>query len=404
LSVAENITVDPAAEVLERAATYVDDLDCEQVLRWKKENPGAPAIGYMPVYVPRPLIEGLGCLPVAVFGGGDQIDIIRGDSYFQSYICHIPRSTIELALAGRLSALDGMLFPATCDVIRNLSGMWKMLFKDVFCAYVDLPQSFDPAVAGRFYKEELRHLAEQLVELGAEPLNAEKLWDAIEAENERCERLHALDLVRRAEPWRIRASEAYLVVRAGSRMPAREHSAMLDEYVKMALQRDVRPYDNVRVVLAGSFCEQPPLGLIKTLERAGCDIVSDDFQLGMRYIPGGIRIPAPQDRAGADPLDALVNGFLQHGTPTACRYIDDNEKGAALVEEVAVTAADGVVFAAASFCDPALLDQPMQEAALTRAGIPFTSLKFAENSGQFQTIREQAGAFSDSVKLWGTMP
>jgi benzoyl-CoA reductase subunit C len=27
---------------------------------------------------------------------------------------------------------------------------------------------------------------------------------------------------------------------------------------------------------SGSFCEQPPLGLIKTLERAGCYIVDDD--------------------------------------------------------------------------------------------------------------------------------
>jgi len=39
--------------------------------------------------------------------------------------------------------------------------------------------------------------------------------------------------------------------------------------------------------------------------------------------------------------------------------------------------------------------------ALDAAGIPYTSFKFAENTGQFQVIREQAGAFSDSVKLWG---
>jgi len=66
--------------------------------------------------------------------------------------------------------------------------------------------------------------------------------------------------------------------------------------------------------------------------------------------------------------------------------------------------ADGVIFAAASFCDPALLDQPMLEAALESAGIPFTSFKFAENTGQFQVIREQAGAFSDAVRLWEVAP
>ena len=43
----------------------------------------------------------------------------------------------------------------------------------------------------------------------------------------------------------------------------------------------------------------------------------------------------------------------------------------------------------------------MLEVALDRAKVPWTSFKFSENTGQFNGIREQAGAFSDSVKLWG---
>jgi benzoyl-CoA reductase subunit C len=92
------------------------------------------------------------------------------------------------------------------------------------------------------------------------------------------------------------------------------------------------------------------------------------------------------------------------GCATASRYIGDEEKGTKLVRSVRECGADGVVFAAASFCDPALLDQPMLEASLRAAGIPHTSFKFSENTGQFQVIREQAGAFSDAVKLWGTAP
>ena len=38
--------------------------------------------------------------------------------------------------------------------------------------------------------------------------------------------------------------------------------------------------------------------------------------------------------------------------------------------------------------------------ALDRAGIPWTAFKYAENLGQFQVIREQAGTFADSIKLW----
>ncbi len=42
----------------------------------------------------------------------------------------------------------------------------------------------------------------------------------------------------------------------------------------------------------------------------------------------------------------------------------------------------------------------MAVAAVEKAGIPWTGFKFSENTGQFQVIREQAGTFADSIKLW----
>jgi benzoyl-CoA reductase subunit C len=42
----------------------------------------------------------------------------------------------------------------------------------------------------------------------------------------------------------------------------------------------------------------------------------------------------------------------------------------------------------------------MLQHVLNKAGIPFIAFKYAENSGQMQPIREQAGTFADSIKLW----
>jgi benzoyl-CoA reductase subunit C len=152
----------------------------------------------------------------------------------------------------------------------------------------------------------------------------------------------------------------------------------------------------VRVVMIGSFCEQPPIDLLRALEKAGCDIVWDDAQLGMRTIEGAIELGK-----GRSPLESLVDAYCERGAATASRYIGNDVKGASLIDRVQKTGAEGVIFAAASFCDPALLDQPMLETALNVAGIPHTSFKYAENTAQFQVIREQAGAFSDSVRLFG---
>jgi len=70
------------------------------------------------------------------------------------------------------------------------------------------------------------------------------------------------------------------------------------------------------------------------------------------------------------------------------------------VESVRRNRAEGVIFAMASFCDPALLDRPMLQDILKQHGVPQIAFEYAENCGQMQAIREQAGTFADSIKLW----
>ena len=82
------------------------------------------------------------------------------------------------------------------------------------------------------------------------------------------------------------------------------------------------------------------------------------------------------------------------------RYLAQGEKGAELAARIEASGAEGVIFCAPSFCDPALLDQPMMVRAIERRGVPWTAFKYSENGGQFQVIREQAGTFADSIKLW----
>ena len=266
-----------------------------------------------------------------------------------------------------------------------------------YASYVDLPQNFDAEVGGRFYAGELRRIARELEALGARPLRDDDLRAAIAREDRRRGAIYELDAVRRADPSRLRASEAYLALRAGAAVTAEEHDRLLRDLTLALKARSPRVVDNVRVLVVGAFCEQPPFELIVALEKAGCDIIDDDFQLGLRMIDG--RIDAREDE---DPIVALSRAFLVRGQETASRYIGNLVKGASLVARARALEVDGVIFAAASFCDPALLDQPMLEAALDRASIPHTSFKYAENTGNLGVIREQAGAFSDSVKLWGT--
>lgn len=107
-----------------------------------------------------------------------------------------------------------MLFPAICDVIRNLSGIWKMKFPDKLVRYLDVPQNFDRDIGGAFYRRELEELSQELVRHGARELTDEALRDSIRKYNE-CSRLvRELYTLRQNEPWRVPTSELYAVMRA----------------------------------------------------------------------------------------------------------------------------------------------------------------------------------------------
>jgi benzoyl-CoA reductase subunit C len=388
-------TESPAARlaaIVARCEELLAATDLPTVRAWK-ERTGGLAVGFMPIYVPREFLHAHGVLPVGIMGGGD-MEIIRGDAYYQSYICHIPRSTIELGLDGSLDPLDGMVFPAICDVIRNLSGMWMMLFPGKLVHYLDVPQDFDIEAGGRFYANDLAELSRKLVARGAKPWTPESLRESIRLYNENADLVRGLYELRRTEPWRVPTVELYLLLRAGLVLPVEEHTAMLAEYDTLArADAERRPMDQARVLLTGSFCEQPPLGLIKTLERSGCYIVDDDFVQVSRWTKHAIPLEG-------EPLANLVEAFLHDAIDSPTRYIGDGEKGAELVARVRHSGAEGVLFCAPSFCDPALLDQPMATAAIEREGVPWIAFKYAENNGQFQVIREQAGTFADSIKLW----
>jgi benzoyl-CoA reductase subunit C len=164
-----------------------------------------------------------------------------------------------------------------------------------------------------------------------------------------------------------------------------EHTQLVRDYLVAADAQPRPKRDNARVVLNGSFCEQPPLGLIKSIEMAGCYIVDDDFMLVTRWLLDDVP-------ATGNPLEELSKAFLHRSATTAAKYDTHREdKGVFLLKQIKNSAAEGVIFAAPSFCDPALLERPMLQDVLSKHKVPHTAFKYAENTGQMAPIRWTSG-------------
>ena len=238
----------------------------------------------MPVYVPREIIHAAGMLPVGILGGGDQLEVIQGDAYYQSYICRIPRSTIELGLTGRLDCLDGMLFPSICDVIRNLSGMWKMLFRTSTSATSTCRRTTRTPSAASSTSRRCRSCATTWPNSPGAITDADLNASIAVYNDNRGDRrdLYAYRAAkspgRRRPPRSPAAAPAWCCRSRSTPRSCASTSAAAERQPARAKR------DNARVVINGSFCEQPPLALIKSIEMSGCYVVDDDFMLVTRWL------------------------------------------------------------------------------------------------------------------------
>lgn len=380
-------------EMARRSEAMVRDLELRSVADWKKAGAERKAVGYFPVYVPVELIHAAGVLPVGVFGAGGTVEIDHADARIQSFVCSVSRSTLELGLTGNLKGLDGMIFGSICDVARNLSGIWQRNFPDTLVEYVHYPQNPDSAHAAPYYRGELQRLRSALERLSGRPVTDAALRASLLLYNRQRELLRELVRLRRAEPWRLTWREAYSLARAGHVLPVKEHILLLEQALPLIRTRDGQKRDRVRVVIEGSFCEQPPADLLDTIEEAGCYVVEDDLLLGMRWFDG------PVD-PGDDPLGALTRAFIDSGVTTSIRH-DKRRKGEALLGRVKGSGAEGVIFSAAKFCEPALLDYPLMRATLDRHNIPSLAFEFEEKIGTFESIKTQVETFVESILFFG---
>lgn len=385
-------------ELIEDCKALAFDLNFTRAKEWKEEKEGRVLVGYMPIYFPREILHAAGAMPVGIFGGGDIKQIIKGDAYYQSYICHIPRSIMEIALDKHMDHIDGFIFPSICDVIRNLSGIFKQKKIGKFVKYMDFPQNFLPEIGGVFYQQEMEHVLKYIKEINGVEVTTEALNHAIELYNKNRKMIEFIYDIRQDYPWRMSIADVYAIVRAGTVIPVEEHNAILEQVCEHIAQDIGTPQDKIKIVVSGAFCEQPALGLIRAIEEAGCYVIDDDYMLGSRMILGDV------DATTDKPLESIALAYINQSQLSSSIYDVHNPKENRLAKIVKDRGADGVVFASASFCDPSLLDAPIFQNAFDRMGIRYISFQYSENINQYKVIKEQVGTFSDSIKLWEDEP
>ncbi len=361
----------------------LEDTDFPTVKRWREA--GGKVLGHFQVYFPEEIAHAAGMLPFKMRGAS--LEARQAEARFGSYLCSIIKTSLELALSGRVP-LDMFVSHPICDVARNLAAVWGRNFKYP-CQILYLPQNANSKHAASYLRGEYDRLKRDIEALVGRTVTEEALRRSIAVFNENRRLLRQLYAIKRETPWLLSTDEAYVLMAVGGMLPREEHNEMLRAVIPQIEKRPAKPQDRVRVVFEGGFCEQPPLDLLRTISQF-CYVVDDDLLIGLRWILEDVP-------AQGDPLLNLAEAYLEKSSYSPVQHDLRKPKEKMLLKRIEESRANAAIITAAKMCEPGLDEQVAYAKALDEHGIPYFISEFEENMTSFDHMQIQLETFVENL-------
>jgi benzoyl-CoA reductase/2-hydroxyglutaryl-CoA dehydratase subunit BcrC/BadD/HgdB len=331
-------------------------------IRAQRERHGRTALAVLPVHYPKELLTALDVLAVELWGPPGPP---RGDDAgrIQTYVCPVVRNALAFLASGGADAVDGVLFPHTCDSIQQLAtlapdlGGWK---KAAFT--FQHPRGPARPSARAFLDAELRALASALEAFTGRRLELAKL-DAALALHDEIDRLRGV-LLDAGPRLAMSDSELYALLRRGEWLWPEEHLAELRGAVGAVRDESVR--SGAPVLVTGYVPE--PMELFEVLARAGAFVAGDD------YAAVGRRRTRAATSGSSVRWERVAERYWS-APPCPTRTADQGVRMQHLAGLLERSGARGVIVHGVKFCEPELFDVPAIRATFAARGIPVLVLE-----------------------------
>ena len=345
--------------------------------KWKEMSKGL-VIGYLCSYSPEELIHAAGALPFRILGYQDNDHL--SDSHLQAYCCSFARAAMGDALGGKLSFLDGTVFPHTCDTIQRLSDIWRL--NAGFPIHIDviLPVKLNSESARAYCIEVFKKFKRDLEKKMGIEITEEKLKETAILYNALREKIMEIYSLQRQVPGIISGKDLYTLLNAAALMDRRDLLSHLETVVKaLAAKHSAIPDANKkRVLLSGGICGHPDI--YSVIEASGGVVVGDDLCTGSRSFDGSIDMDN-------DVVAAIARRYMDRMNCPS-KHSGLSNRGRDLLDIARRNGAHGVIFLFLKFCDPHGFDYPYLKSYLDDEGIPSLLLEVEKHDlfdGQLKT-------------------
>ena len=261
-------------------------------------------------------------LPVRITGTGEPLE--QADLHIPPNACPFARSCLDAGMRGDFDYLDGVVVPNSCDIIFNMEYYWKTLVKrpkeasmiggldlHPYVHYINYPEKINSRAVLPFYLEVLNNFKQELERANGRVITEDDLSKAITAYNASKVQMKRMYEMRKSDPPAVSGYEAWQATYASILMPRDQHAEVLKASLDEIEKNGRKAEEGVRIYLSGSAMDRVNADIVKVIEEAGGQVISDDLCVGTRsfWYPLSTELP---------PMEAIARRSL--GTGMSPKY------------------------------------------------------------------------------------
>ncbi|MDO8568177.1 MAG: 2-hydroxyacyl-CoA dehydratase family protein, partial [Dehalococcoidales bacterium] len=358
---------------------------------------GYKVVGYYCCYIPVELFTAARVIPYRILGNPKE-QISQADEVLEGVMCPWVRNTLDQALKGNYSFLDGMVVPHVCDAVQRMFGFWRHYLKLSYNQYLDIPHVFS-ASSFKFFAQELAHFKEGLEGFIGYEITDKELRNAIELHNENRRLVQELYSLRKADPSPVSSVEVLRLLKAGLQgMAVEDFNQLLRDSIaeiksRLAPKEEAKP----RLLLSGCVVDDEPL--FQLAEDSGAHIVMDDLAVGTRtfwfQVKPGKDLMASLSRAYLEGVRCPRTVVSTITTPYKERL---GERFSYLTDYAKEYNVKGFILNLLRYCDCHEFDFPDLRDHLQSLGYPVLILDDDYTVGSIQRVKTRIEAFVETMK------
>lgn len=363
-------------------------------LKRLKQN-GVKIAGYVPNgYLPEELIHASGAIPVGLIRGGDHEAVTASEACLFRLLDTFCRSQIGYRVLGKeplYQLPDLLVVPITDRNITAIADSWE-LCTDVRVFKYGVPRYKGVKHAFEYYVDGLELLKQNLEKLTGMEIKKERLREEIELSNRINRLFEEISFTRTSRRPGISGKD-FIWLNHASYYADRSILVSALESISSEVKKGVSSQaEGPRILLVGSTLADGDNKVVDLLEKAGANIVIEQFSEGIRSYQHRI---APD----GDLIRNMADAYLENQVPPALFHNVMKERFDYLLKLVKEFQVNGVVWYSLIYRDCYDREGLLFSRVLEKeAGIPFLKINSDYDAAETGQMRTRIETFIDMIK------